>query len=408
MLFNAHNARGPAHDKAQIIVVEGYMDVIALCRGGLPADRGAARHGAHRGAGQAALAHGARAGAVLRRRCRRPPRRLPGGRDRAAALASPATACGSPSCPTGLDPDDLIRQHGAGRLPGRPRAQAAAAVRRPDGARGAAGQPALTPEQRAALERPPQGPRRPHRRCRRAQRNTSASCARRCGTKNRKTARDLAGYDGRRDARFAGKRRDNTALDWRVAERRPRSAAPAQRLRPRRQPGLAGGARATSSPSARRPLPAARGPADRARSSTIPGCWRPDARRSPSSALTSPPLARLRDALLELLAEQRPLDRGEVRSQLTDLGLDKVVAMAERAITHKSDRFAKPRPTPPSVESGWRHAACASRGPGWSETCARRGRAGFGRTPARRPGPHRRDPAAAGRWHRDAKTPVTA
>ena len=37
--------------------------------------------------------------------------------------------------------------------------------------------------------------------------------------KNRKATRDLAGFNGRRDVRFAGKRRNNTQLDWRVAER---------------------------------------------------------------------------------------------------------------------------------------------------------------------------------------------
>jgi len=36
VLFNAHRARGPAHDKGQIIVVEGYMDVIALSEAGFP------------------------------------------------------------------------------------------------------------------------------------------------------------------------------------------------------------------------------------------------------------------------------------------------------------------------------------------------------------------------------------
>ena len=36
VLFNAHKARGPAHDKNQIIVVEGYMDVIALSEAGFP------------------------------------------------------------------------------------------------------------------------------------------------------------------------------------------------------------------------------------------------------------------------------------------------------------------------------------------------------------------------------------
>ncbi len=34
MLFNAHRARGPAHDKGRIIAVEGYMDVVALHEGG--------------------------------------------------------------------------------------------------------------------------------------------------------------------------------------------------------------------------------------------------------------------------------------------------------------------------------------------------------------------------------------
>jgi len=72
--------------------------------------------------------------------------------------------------------------------------------------------------------------------------------------------------------------------------------------------------------------------------------------------LTAPPLARLRDALLELIAQNIALDRGELRSQLTKLGLDKVVAMAEGAITHRSDKFAEPEAEAPDVEVGWRHA----------------------------------------------------
>jgi DNA primase len=45
-----------------------------------------------------------------------------------------------------------------------------------------------------------------------------------------------------------------------------------------------------------------------------------------------------------------------VRSQLTKLGLDKVVAMAERAITHRSDKFAQADTDAAGVESGWLHA----------------------------------------------------
>ena len=36
ILFNAHGARAAAHDKARVIVVEGYMDVIALAQAGFP------------------------------------------------------------------------------------------------------------------------------------------------------------------------------------------------------------------------------------------------------------------------------------------------------------------------------------------------------------------------------------
>ena len=51
---------------------------------------------------------------------------------------------------------------------------------------------------------------------------------------------------------------------------------------------------------------------------------------------------RLRDALLELLAGGKALDSAYVRSHLSSVGLDGVVALAERAIAHKSDKFAEP------------------------------------------------------------------
>ena len=60
--------------------------------------------------------------------------------------------------------------------------------------------------------------------------------------------------------------------------------------------------------------------------------------------------------LLEVLATHTDLERVELRTHLTTLGLDKVVAMAERAITHKSDKFAKPDADARDVEAGWQHA----------------------------------------------------
>ncbi len=72
--------------------------------------------------------------------------------------------------------------------------------------------------------------------------------------------------------------------------------------------------------------------------------------------LTSPPLAGLRDAILGTQAVDNTLDRARLRSQLSGTGLDKVVDLVERSVTHKSDRFAEPEAPRAEVEVGWRHA----------------------------------------------------
>ena len=84
-LYNIANARTAAHKGAQVIAVEGYVDVIAMASAGFEAT--VAPLGTALTAEQLALLleDGGRAGALLRRRRRRPPRRLSGGRHRAAA-----------------------------------------------------------------------------------------------------------------------------------------------------------------------------------------------------------------------------------------------------------------------------------------------------------------------------------
>jgi DNA primase len=72
--------------------------------------------------------------------------------------------------------------------------------------------------------------------------------------------------------------------------------------------------------------------------------------------LTSKPLARLRDALLNLLNQGTPLDPVRIRAQLSAIGLDSVVATAERAITHKGDKFVERGTDAAQVEGGWLHA----------------------------------------------------
>jgi len=165
--------------------------------------------------------------------------------------------------------------------------------------------------------------------------------------------RQIAGATGRRDARIAGRRRDNTALDWRVAARAtersrlgniPRAATLA--TAPMRSNELAGRSL---------PLPAREALLIR---TLLNHPWLLEAHCEDVAklALSAPPLARLRDALLELLARNISLEREEVRTQLSNSGLVKMVALADRAATHKSDKFAEPEAEVSMVEEGWRHA----------------------------------------------------
>ena len=85
MLYNGAAARQAAHRGAPVIAVEGYVDVIAMVTAGYAAT--VAPLGTALTTDQLALPveDGERADPVLRRRCRRPPRRLSRDRPRAAA-----------------------------------------------------------------------------------------------------------------------------------------------------------------------------------------------------------------------------------------------------------------------------------------------------------------------------------
>ncbi len=80
-----------------------------------------------------------------------------------------------------------------------------------------------------------------------------------------------------------------------------------------------------------------------------------EAERIANIEFTSDALSRLRDTLISLLSSDIPLDSSSIRSQLTSAGLDKVLELLERAITHRSDRFAEPGAAEVEVEKGWRH-----------------------------------------------------
>jgi len=351
ILYNAHAARAAAHDKARIIVVEGYVDVIALAQAGFAET--VAPLGTALTADQLQL---------LWRMAPEPVLCFDGdaaGR-RAAFRAvetvlphlKPGLSVQFAFLPEGLDPDDLIRQHGAAAFQEILATKTAplfdVLIEREE----RQGETDLTPEQRASLQARLEalvariGDRGVRAHYERELRET-------LWAKHRKLVRQIAGTTGRRDARIAGRRRDNTALDWRVAAR----ATERSRLGniPRAATLAAAAMRSNELAGRSLPLPAREALLIR---TLLNHPWLLEAHCEDVAelALSAPPLARLRDALLELLARNISLEREEVRTQLTSLGLDKMVASTDRAATHRSDKFAEPEAEASMVEEGWRHA----------------------------------------------------
>ncbi|HWE17311.1 MAG TPA: DNA primase [Hyphomicrobiaceae bacterium] len=350
-LFNAHNARAPAHDKGQLIVVEGYMDVIALSLAGFP--QTVAPLGTALTENQIGL---------LWRMAHEPILCFDGdaaGR-RAAFRAvetvlphlKPGYSLQFAFLPEGLDPDDLVRQQGPGAvrdiLEGRTRALFDVLIEREE----QQGPPAVTPEQTAALGARLRGMvgqiRDPDVRGRYSQELRETLWA-----KSSRLMKALAPAGGRRRPTLAGKRRDNTQLDWRVRERaneRARLGGP-----PRAAAPQIGPARSNALSDQMAALPP--------REVLLVGAlinhpWLVENHCEDIARLTliSPPLQRLKQGLLDLLNAGIPLDPANVRTHLNAGGLDSVVAAVDRAMTHTSDKFARPDAGASEAEAGWCHA----------------------------------------------------
>ena len=255
ILYNAHNARGAAHDKVQVIVVEGYMDVIALSEAGFP--QTVAPLGTALTEDQIRL---------LWRMAPEPVLCFDGdaaGR-RAAFRAvetvlphlKPGFSVQFAFLPDGLDPDDLIRQHGAAAFQVvldtklLPLFDVLMQREEQAGPVGAHARAARVPGGAAP------GPRRAHRR-REVRAAVRARAEATLWEKNRKLARELAGSNGRRDVPLCRQaaRQHRTRLARRGAGDERRAGWAACRGLPRS--GIAPSA-ATSWPSARSPCPPAR------------------------------------------------------------------------------------------------------------------------------------------------------
>ena len=111
-LYNGAAARAAVHDGAPLIVVEGYVDVIAMVTAGYPATVAPLGTALTEDQLDAAVEDGRRADPVLRRR------QAPvGARPIAPSIwrcrgCGPARACNSRCCRKASDPDDLVRAGG--------------------------------------------------------------------------------------------------------------------------------------------------------------------------------------------------------------------------------------------------------------------------------------------------------
>jgi DNA primase len=344
ILFNAHRARGPAHDKDRVVAVEGYMDVIALTEAGFGetvAPLGTALTEEQvkllwRMADEPILCFdGDAAGRKAAFRAV----------ETALPLLKPGFSVRFAFLPGGLDPDDLVRQSGPQAF-----ADELAKTRALFDVlweREAQDQDLSTPEHRAAFEARLKGMVakigdanvRTH---------YESELRETLWALNRTVVREIARGQGPRKGAGGAGRRNNIAPDWRVRERARlgQSAQIVPQRRSNASPELA--AQAEHAP-AREALVI---------KTLLNHPWLIDEHSEEIAAMTmaSAPLARLRDAILAHQAVDNNLDSTRLRSQLSVTGLGKVVDLVERSVTHRSDRFAEPDAPRAEVEVGWRHA----------------------------------------------------
>lgn len=348
-LFNAHAARTLAHERSRIIVVEGYMDVIALAEAGY--GEAVAPLGTALTEDQLKL---------LWRMAPEPVLCFDGdsaGRkaafravDTALPHLRPGTSISFAFLPDGLDPDDLIRQQGAAAMDAvlsRARPLADVLWER----EWSTGEWS-TPERRARLE-----------------------LQLRVLIARIEDASVRAHYEQDIRRRLASAWGDAVQSPYargkKLIENGRRGMLPAfsgyvhASGANRRATGVPAAARAAPSSSLKgSPLvsgdgAAASPPREALLLRTLlnhPWLIEDHAEEIAALTLTSAPLARLRDAILSVQAIDNSLDRTTLRSQLSKTGLDKVMSLVERSLTHRSDRFAEPDAGNAEVEVGWRHA----------------------------------------------------
>ena len=352
LLFNASRARSHAHDKGRVIVVEGYMDVLALAEAGF--GETVAPLGTALTEDQLKL---------LWRFAPEPILCFDGdsaGRkaaDRAIEIALPWLKPGQSVAfaflPEGVDPDDLIRQQGASAV-----ADVLAKTRPLVDVlwdREMRAGPFSTPEQRAALDARLLGLAmtiedasvRGH--YQRELRDRLYQLGRERG----KVAEYRTRY--RRGSGFpqASYARPVMATDWKGRERQ-RLAGPNERRFSKRTPFPEMVNASQELASHFQSVP----PREALILKTLVNHpWLIDEHSETIASISflSTALSALRDEILSIHARQNSLDTASLRSQLTKSGVAKVVDLIARTITHASDRFAEPEASAADVEAAWDH-----------------------------------------------------
>ena len=353
VLFNAHRARPLAFKLDRVIAVEGYMDVIALAEAGF-------------GETVAPLGTALTEAQVQLLWQMTPVPTLCFDGDSAGRKAAfravetvlphlkPGFSMQFAFLPDGLDPDDLIRQQGRDAfetvLKSRTRPLVDVLIEKEE----QASPTANTPEERAALDKRlnalvgrigDAGVRGQY----------AAELRQILWERNRRQVRQAVGAGGRRSPDTAGRRRNNAQADWRVRERQ-RFQKPGRREPLPPLPAVASNELTNRSPAV---------PAREAlllRTLLIhPWLIAEQAEEISELQFSGAGLAQLRDALLSYGADDIALDSAALSAHLTGQGLAKVVALVERAITHKGDKFAEPEADRAAVETGWRHAVALHR-----------------------------------------------
>ena len=348
-LFNAFRARKAAHDTSQIVVVEGYMDVVAMVRGGVEyavAPLGTALTETQLG--------------LLWRMSPEPTICLDGDAAgqkaalRAADLALPHIQPGRSLrfafMPDGLDPDDLIRQRGPEAL--RKALEQTQPLIEVLWRRERDAEPTDTPERRAGFER---------RLAALAKRIADPSVQGEYARELRQRSREYlwqqrSGGMSKTIRGTTGAGAAPKSQDWRVRElaglRGPKGRAPFIVPRPQAREELS-----------RNLMTRQHGEAGLNREALIlralinhPFMLDELSEELSTVTFTNALLGAMRDSLLSLHAEQSPLDSAAITTHLSASGHNDALGLIERAMTHKSDRFIETDAAEDRVRMGLRDA----------------------------------------------------